>query len=109
MSAFFYAPNGIRAKDPKTGAYLVIADPAGGVKGDSYDGLVLRDLVGTAGSAWQQFVGVNTQNSAGTTWTNVATHQIVIPNGTGKQLTTAKSPKSAGMYWGWDQNGVDPA
>jgi hypothetical protein len=106
---FFYAPNGVRAKDPSTGAYLVIADPAGGVAGDSRDGLVLRDFAGTQGSAYQQFTGVSTQNTAGTTWTNVATKQIVIPQGTGNQLITAKSPTSAGMYWGWDQNGVDPA
>jgi hypothetical protein len=106
---FFYAPNGVRAKDSKTGAYLVIADPAGGVPGDSRDGLVLRDFVGIQGSAYQQFTGVSTQNTAGTTWTNVATKQIVIPQGTGNQLITAANPTSRGMYWGWDQPGVDPA
>jgi hypothetical protein len=96
---FEYAPNGKLSG-------LVISDPMGGVKGDSRDGLVLRPY---NNSAFQQFTGVDTQDTAGTQWTNVASKQVVQPNGTGSQLTTVKDvTNAAGSYWGWNQPGVVP-
>lgn len=99
---FFYAPDGKITN-------LVIVDPAGGYPGDSRDGLILKPYI--AGSKFQQFTGVNTQNTAGTQWTNIATGQVVTPMGTRNQIVTtpaATAALSLGSYWGWNANGVDP-
>lgn len=99
---FFYAPNGVKTN-------LVVVDPAGGYPGDSPDGLILKPYTN---SPYQQFTGVNTQNTAGTQWTNVATRLVVTPNGTKNQLTgktAAVAATSLGSYFGWNQPGVVPA
>lgn len=100
---FYYAPNGKITN-------LVITDPAGGYPGDSRDGLILKPVVGIHGSAYQQFTGVTPGNTAGTQWTNVATHQVVEPQGTAAQMLTVKVVTNrAGSYFGWDSPAVVPA
>jgi hypothetical protein len=97
---FQYAPNGVRSG-------LCVSDPMGGVAGDSRDGLVLRTC---NGSKFQQFAGVATLNTNGTQWRNLASGQIVQPNGTSAQLSTvATVANRTGSYWGWNSPGVVPA
>jgi hypothetical protein len=97
---FEYAPNGVKSG-------LCVSDPVGGVAGDSRDGLVLRVC---NGSKFQQFTGLgNTQNTAGLQWKNLASGQIVQPNGTSAQLSTvATVANRTGSYWGWNSPGVVP-
>jgi hypothetical protein len=69
-------------------------------------GLVLRPCSATL-NKWQTFTGVNTTDTAGTPWKNLASGQFVIGAGTGKQLT-AKNTISNGSYWGFDAPAVPP-
>jgi hypothetical protein len=75
-------------------------------------GLVLRPCRAASSSLikYQQFTGVNTQDTAGTQWTNVESGLIIQANGNGGQLTAVKTVTNVGgSYWAWDQNAVIPS
>jgi hypothetical protein len=95
-----YAPNGVASG-------LCMSDPGGGVSGDSRDGLILRAC---NGSAFQQFIFTQVGSSGNDAqWTNVATHRVVQPEGTGNQMATVAAPVTvAGSYFGFDTAGSQP-
>jgi hypothetical protein len=75
-------------------------------------GLVLRPCRAASSSLikYQQFTGVNTQDTAGTRWTNVKSGLKIQANGNGAQLIAVKTITNVGgSYWAWDQNAVIPA
>jgi hypothetical protein len=104
---FEYAPNGNRSG-------LCLSDPDGGYAGNpgGPHGLVLRTCNNSAFQQWRTPPGVDSQNTAGTQWINVATRRTVQPQGTGSQMVTVKTPdkngNAQGSYFGWDSPGVVP-
>jgi hypothetical protein len=65
-------------------------------------GLVLRKFV--AGSKYQEFQGVNTTDTNGTPWVNVASGRSMQANGTGKQVVQARPVTNpGGASWGFQQ------
>ena len=95
-----FAPNGVASA-------LCMSDPGGGVSGASRDGLILRTC---NGSAFQQFTFTQVGTSGNDAqWTNVATHRVVQPEGTGNQMVTVAAPDTgAGSYFGFDTAGSPP-
>jgi hypothetical protein len=85
-----------------------MADPGGGVSSDSRDGLIPRAC---NGSAFQQFTFTQVGTSGNDAqWTNVATHRVVQPEGTGNQMVTVAAPDTgAGSYFGFDTAGSLPS
>ena len=74
---------------------------------EAWNRIVRRDR---NNSKWQQFTGVNTQNTAGTQRANVAFGQVVQGNGVGTAFTAVMNVTNiAGSYFGGDGFGVVPA
>jgi hypothetical protein len=88
---FEYAPN-------NTPSGLYLSFPQTGNR----TGLVLRKFV--AGSKYQEFQGMNTTDTNGTPWVNVASGRSMQANGTGKQVIQAKPVTNpGGANWGFQQ------
>jgi hypothetical protein len=96
---FFFAPGGT---DVLVGGKPLVLSQLNG----SHN-LVLRKYTGSQN---QRFVGVNTRNSCGTTWTNVASGDRVEGNGAGNALVAfGVATNTAGSIYGFGAPGCLPA
>jgi hypothetical protein len=97
--------------DPKnvlSNPALCISEPSTAVN----SGLVLRACraPGNVNAKFQEFTGVNTQNTNGTQWKNVASGLIVQANGTSHQLSAVRTVTNpGGTCWGFNAPGSCPS